>query len=67
MSFIWLANVLFFIYIVCEQLIYSSKFRHMKPVHHHHLGETATTILLAISFLGLVMFLSYLFMISTVK
>jgi hypothetical protein len=30
-------------------------------VHHHHPGQAATTILLAIGFLALVMFLSYLF------
>jgi hypothetical protein len=33
------------------------------PQHHahHHLGETASTILLAIAFLSVVMLLSYLF------
>jgi hypothetical protein len=36
--------------------------------HHHpiHLSKTTTTVLLAISFLSLVMFLSYLFMSSTI-
>jgi len=32
-----------------------------KTTHTMHVGEAATTILLAIAFLGLVMFLSYLF------
>ena len=32
-----------------------------KSTHHLHAGEAAMTILLAIGFLGLVMFLSYLF------
>jgi hypothetical protein len=32
-----------------------------KSTHSMHVGEAATTILLAIAFLGLVMFLSYLF------
>lgn len=32
-----------------------------KSTHHMHAGEAATSILLAIGFLGLVMFLSYLF------
>ncbi len=34
--------------------------------HSIHLGETAVTVLLAVSFLGLVMFLSYIFIIATV-
>jgi len=29
--------------------------------HHYHLGQTATTILLAVTFLSVVMLLSYLF------
>lgn len=29
--------------------------------HHYHLGQTATTILLAVVFLSVVMLLSYLF------
>ena len=32
-----------------------------KSIHHMHAGEAATTILLAIGFLTLIMFLSYLF------
>jgi len=32
--------------------------------HSHHLGQTAVTVLLAVSFLGLVMFLSYIFITS---
>jgi hypothetical protein len=32
-----------------------------KITHHMHAGEAVTTIMLAIAFLGLVMFLSYLF------
>jgi hypothetical protein len=32
-----------------------------KNAHSMHVGEAATTIMLAIAFLGLVMFLSYLF------
>jgi hypothetical protein len=32
-----------------------------KNTHHMHAGEAAMTILLAVGFLGLVMFLSYLF------
>ena len=59
-----LANADFFIYIVYDDSIYSSKFRHMK--HPIHLGQTAITVLLAISFLGLVMFLSYIFITTTV-
>jgi hypothetical protein len=38
-----------------------------KLSHHHHslhFGAAAVTTLLAIGFLGLVMFLSYLFMMS---
>ena len=31
-----------------------------------HLGETAATVLLAVSFVSLVMFLSYLFITATV-
>jgi hypothetical protein len=35
---------------------------HAEPhAHHHHLGQTASTILLAIAFLSVVMLLSYLF------
>jgi len=38
----------------------------MKRTTHtmHHVGEATTTILLAVAFLGLVMFLSYLFITS---
>lgn len=32
-----------------------------RTTHHVHFGEVATTISLAIAFLGLVMFLSYIF------
>lgn len=32
-----------------------------KSTHHMHAGEAVMTMLLAIGFLGLVMFLSYLF------
>ena len=32
-----------------------------KMLHSLHLGETAKTVLLAIGFIGLVMFLSYLY------
>ena len=60
-----LANADFFIYIVLEILIYSLKIRHMKQ-HSHHLGQTAVTVLLAAGFLGLVMFLSYIFITATV-
>jgi hypothetical protein len=58
-----LADIRFFSYIVYEDLIFTtSKFRHMKKsTHSMHVGEAATTVLLAIAFLGLVMFLSYLF------
>jgi hypothetical protein len=38
----------------------------MKHPIHLHLGQTATTVLLAISFLGLVMFLSYMFITTNV-
>ncbi len=66
-----LANADFFIYIVYDDSIYSSKFRHMKhPIHLKHpihFGQTAITVLFAISFLGLVMFLSYLFITATVS
>ena len=34
--------------------------------HSIHLGKTAVTVLFAISFLGLVMFLSYIFITTTV-
>jgi hypothetical protein len=34
--------------------------------HSLHLGKTAVTVLLAVSFLGLVMFLSYIFITATV-
>lgn len=34
--------------------------------HSHHLGQTAVTLLLAAGFLGLVMFLSYIFITATV-
>lgn len=37
----------------------------MKHSHPIHMSKTATTVLLAVSFLSLVMFLSYLFMSST--
>ena len=43
----------------------------MKPVQHshhsHQPGKTAITVLLAVGFLALVMFLSYIFIASTVK
>ncbi len=32
-----------------------------KMIHSFHLGDTAKTILLALGFIGLVMFLSYLY------
>jgi hypothetical protein len=35
-------------------------------IHSIHLGKTAGTVLLAISFLGLIMFLSYIFISTTV-
>jgi hypothetical protein len=35
--------------------------------HSHHLGQTAVTLLLAVGFLGLVMFLSYIFITATVR
>jgi len=40
---------------------------HLSKKHSHstHLGVTAVTILMAIAFLGLVMFLSYLFISGT--
>ena len=63
-SFIGLANAIFFIYIVYDDSIFSLKICHMK--HSMHLGNTAVTILLALSFLGLVMFLSYIFITTTV-
>jgi hypothetical protein len=34
--------------------------------HSMHLGKTAVTVLLALSFLGLVMFLSYIFITTTI-
>jgi hypothetical protein len=34
--------------------------------HSIHLGKTAVTVLLAVSFLALVMFLSYIFITTTV-
>ena len=34
---------------------------HAEPHAHHHIGQTASTILLAIAFLSVVMVLSYLF------
>jgi hypothetical protein len=34
--------------------------------HSIHLGKTAETVLLALTFLGLVMFLSYIFITTTV-
>jgi hypothetical protein len=34
--------------------------------HSMHLGKTTETVLLAISFLGLVMFLTYVFISTTV-
>jgi len=63
-SFIGLANADFFIYLVYQDSIYSLKIRHMKHSIHLHLGQTAVTVLLAVSFLGLVMFLSYIFISS---
>jgi hypothetical protein len=33
----------------------------MKKISTFHLGETAKTVLLALGFIGLVMFLSYLY------
>jgi hypothetical protein len=70
-SFTGLANVIFFIYIVYDDSIFSLKICHMKhsmhlAKHSVHLGKTAVTILLALSFLGLVMFLSYIFITTTV-
>jgi hypothetical protein len=54
-----------FLYILyIEDSIYSLKIRHMKHSMHLHLGQTAVTVLLAVSFLGLVMFLSYIFISS---
>ena len=60
---IWLADIEYFAYIVYDDLIFIyQKIRHMKKsTQHLHAGEAAMTILLAIGFLGLVMFLSYLF------
>jgi hypothetical protein len=56
-----------FLYILyVEDSIYSLKIRHMKHSIHLHLGKTAITVLLAVSFLGLVMFLSYIFITATV-
>ena len=62
-----LANADFFIYIVYDVSIFSLKICHMKhhPIHFHF-GQTAITVLLAVSFLGLVMFLSYIFITTTV-
>jgi len=52
----------FCIYCICCFDIFSLNVRHMKKnTHHLHAGEAVTTILLAIGFLGLVMFLSFLF------
>jgi hypothetical protein len=58
-----LADIENFAYIVYDDSIFNyQKIRHMKKnTHHLHAGEAAMTILLAIGFLGLVMFLSYLF------
>jgi hypothetical protein len=45
-----------------ELTFIKKKSRHMKKTTHAtHVGTAAQTILLAVAFLGLVMFLSYLF------
>jgi hypothetical protein len=38
-----------------------------KATHANAAGNTAVTLLLAIAFLGLVMFLSYIFITATMK
>lgn len=53
----------FFILYRVESVIDSSKISFMKKIIYHpvHLGETATTVLLAIAFVSLIMVLSYCF------
>ena len=56
----------FFIIYLGEILIFfNKKIRHMKKAHSA--GNAGLTILLAIGFLGLVMFLSYMFITGTMK
>lgn len=56
-----------FLYILEENFDFILKSSHMKKATTHHTGDMATTIGLAIAFLGLVMFLSYLFINATMK
>jgi len=46
-------------------IFFNKKIRHMKKAHSA--GNAGLTILLAIGFLGLVMFLSYMFITGTMK
>jgi len=62
------ANILFFLYIVYSdwnRLLIHLKTCFMKKItyHHHpvHLEKNATTVLLAIGFIGFVMVLSYFY------
>jgi len=58
-----IADIPNFLYIRYVELIFiKQKSRHMKKnTQSMHVGTAAQTILLAVAFLGLVMFLSYLF------
>jgi hypothetical protein len=57
----------FYIYLGGD-LIFYYKFRHMKKsTHANPVGQTATTVLLAVGFLGFVLLLSYLVITGTMK
>jgi hypothetical protein len=57
----------FYIYLGGD-LIFYYKIRHMKKsTHANTFGQTATTVLLAVGFLGFVLLLSYLFITGTMK